>query len=137
MIGKSSLVHEPASLRRGQVHYRSARSWSGLPLVDISLGGRDHDGRYRVGYARGVIAIGDVAVGLVAIGGVAIGLLSLGGLAVGLVALAGAALGVVAVGGAAVGVTAVGALALGLTAHGAVTWSATAATPIGRSLHRH
>jgi len=120
----STLVHRPLNLRPRPVRYRSTRTWAGRPLVDISFGGRGEDGRYRIGHARGVIAIGDVAVGLVAIGGVAIGLLGIGGLAIGLVALAGVALGLVAAGAVAIGLTAVGAVALGVTTHGTVTWNA-------------
>jgi hypothetical protein len=36
-------------------------------------------GRYRLGRARGIIALGDIATGLMAVGGVAIGLISVGG----------------------------------------------------------
>jgi hypothetical protein len=68
------------------------------------------------GWARGVIALGDVATGLVAVGGVAIGLFSVGGIAVGLVALGAVAVGLMAVGAVAIGLVAAGALAIGLTA---------------------
>src|SRR5512132_1429523 len=86
---------------RRAIEYRSEQVWGGLPVVHVSVGGRQADGRYRLGRARGVIALGDTATGLVAVGGVAIGLFSVGGVAVGLVAL--------------------GAVAIGLTAMGAVT----------------
>lgn len=56
-------------------------------MVHVSVGGRQADGRYRLGRARGIIALGDVATGLVSVGGVAIGLFSVGGVAIGLVAL--------------------------------------------------
>jgi hypothetical protein len=75
--------------RRQFVEYRSEQLWGDLPVVHISVGGRQADGRYRLGRARGVIALGDVAIGLVAVGGVAIGLFSTGGVAIGLVALGG------------------------------------------------
>jgi hypothetical protein len=107
--------------RRRAVEYRSEQRCGDLPVVHISVGGRQADGRYRLGRARGVIALGDVAIGLVAVGGVAIGLFSVGGVAIGLVALGGVAVGFVAVGAVSVGLLAVGAVALGLTAVGTLT----------------
>jgi hypothetical protein len=107
--------------RRRAMQYRSEQVWGTLPVVHVAVGGRQADGRYRLGRARGVIALGDVATGLVAIGGVAIGLVSLGGVAVGLVALGAVAVGLVAVGAVAIGLFAAGAVAIGLTAMGAVT----------------
>jgi hypothetical protein len=109
------------AVRRRAMEYRSEQVWGDLPVVHVSVGGRQADGRYRLGRARGIIALGDVATGLVAVGGVAIGLFSVGGVAVGLVALGGVAVGLAAVGGVAVGLVAVGAVAMGLTAVGAVT----------------
>jgi hypothetical protein len=67
--------------RRMAIDYRSKQVWGQLPVVHIAVGGRQADGRYRLGRARGIIALGDVAIGLVAVGGVAIGLLSVGGVA--------------------------------------------------------
>jgi len=96
------------AVRRRAIEYRSEQVWGNLPVVHLSVGGRQADGRYRLGRARGVIALGDVATGLVAIGGVAIGLFSVGGVAVGLVALGAVALGLVAVGAVAVGLVAAG-----------------------------
>jgi hypothetical protein len=98
--------------------YRSEQTWGDLPVVHVSVGGRQADGRYRLGRARGIIALGDVAIGLVAVGGVAIGLFSVGGVAVGLVAVGGVAVGLVAIGAVAMGLTAVGALTTGLVAAG-------------------
>jgi hypothetical protein len=109
------------AVRRRAFEYRSEQVWGNLPVVHVAVGGRQADGRYRPGRARGVIALGDVATGLVAVGGVAIGLFSVGGVAVGLVALGGVAIGLVAVGAVAIGLVAVGAVAIGLTAMGAVT----------------
>jgi GLTT repeat (6 copies) len=110
------------AVRRRAIQYRSEQAWGDLPVVHVSVGGRQADGRYRLGRARGIIALGDIATGLVAVGGVAIGLFSVGGVAVGLVALGGVAVGFVAVGGVAVGLVAIGAVAMGLTAVGAVTF---------------
>jgi hypothetical protein len=109
------------AVRRRAMEYRSEQVWGSLPVVHVSVGGRQADGRYRLGRTRGVIAVGDVATGLVAIGGVAVGLVSLGGVAVGLVALGAVAIGLVAVGAVAIGLFAAGAVAIGLTAMGAVT----------------
>jgi hypothetical protein len=108
--------------RRRAVEYRSEQVWGNLPVVHVAVGGREADGRYRLGRARGVIALGDVAIGLVAVGGVAIGLFSVGGVAVGLVALGAVVIGLVAVGAVAIGLFAAGAVAIGLTAVGAVTF---------------
>ena len=99
--------------------YRSARTWLGLPLVHVAPGWRGSDGRYHAGRARGVVAVGGVAVGFVAVGGVAIGVISVGGLALGLIAVGAVAVGGAAAGAAAVGVVAVGAVAVGVVAIGA------------------
>jgi hypothetical protein len=114
---------------RRAMEYRSEQVWGDLPVVHVSVGGRRADGRYRLGRARGIIALGDVATGLVAVGGVAIGLLSVGGVAIGPVALGGVAVGLVAVGGVALGLVAIGAVAMGLTAVGALTIGLVAAGP--------
>lgn len=79
--------------------YKSERTLFGLPLVHINFGRRDH-------WARGIIAIGNIATGFVALGGVAVGLLSLGGVSIGLLL----ALGVVSFGGIAIGGVALGLL---------------------------
>jgi hypothetical protein len=109
------------AVRRRAIEYRSEQVWGDLPVVHVAVGGRQADGRYRLGRARGIIALGDIATGLVAIGGVAIGLFSVGGVAVGLVAVGAVAIGLVALGAVSVGLVAVGAVAIGLTAMGAVT----------------
>jgi hypothetical protein len=109
------------AVRRRAFEYPSEQVWGSLLVVHVTVGGRQADGRYRPGRARGIIAIGDIATGLVAIGGVAVGLVSVGGVAVGLVAMGAAAVGLVAVGAVAIGLFAAGAVAIGLTATGAVT----------------
>jgi hypothetical protein len=43
--------------------YRSEQVWGDLPVVHVSVGGRQADGRYRLGRDRGIIALGDVATG--------------------------------------------------------------------------
>lgn len=107
--------------------YRSPQSLGGLPLIHVSLGGRDQHSRYRPGHARGIIAIGDIAVGFVAVGGVAVGLVAIGAVAAGLLAVGAVAIGVVAVGGVAVGLLAVGAVAAGVTVTAALSFSGSSA----------
>ena len=108
--------------RRPDFEYRSTRTVWGLPLIHIA-----HDaGGERMALARGIVAIGDMAVGLVANrrvrlrrrhlwgGGMNVGVISLGGLAAGLL---------LAIGGMAFGGFAVGALAFGVVATGATAGS--------------
>jgi len=99
--------------------YRSEREFLGLPLLHI-VAGRGFDpatGKLRI--AKGIIAIGPIALGGVAFGGLSIGLLSFGGMAIGLLALGGAAVGVLlALGGLAIGFIAVGGAAIGYYALG-------------------
>jgi hypothetical protein len=119
--GDHEAVGGVMAVRRRAMEYRSEQVWGSLPVVHVSVGGRQTDGRYRLGRARGVVAVGDVATGLVAVGGVAIGLFSVGGVALGLAALGAVAVALTAVGAVAVGLFAAGAVAIGLTAMGAVT----------------
>ena len=92
--------------------YKSKRTLFGLPLVHINLGRRDN-------WARGILAIGNIATGFVALGGVAAGLFTLGGVSFGLLlALGAVALGGVSVGGAAIGLLAWGGVAMGWLAVG-------------------
>lgn len=103
--------------------YRSERELFGLPLVHIISGsGIDPvTGRLRV--AKGIIAIGPIAVGGLAMGGAAFGILSFGGAALGLAAFGGAAVGVLlAMGGLAIGAVAVGGAAIGYYALGGGVW---------------
>jgi predicted Ser/Thr protein kinase len=107
--------------------YRSTTTLFGLPLVHIATGIDPQTGRKRV--AKGIIAIGDMAVGVVAIGGAAaggiafggasLGIISFGGISVGLLlAVGGCAIGGFASGGLAIGGVALGGLALGYYAFG-------------------
>jgi hypothetical protein len=74
-------------------------------------------GQYRRGFAKGWVAVGDVAFGpLIAVGGVSLGGISVGGLAIGILPVGGLALGVAALGGLAVGMLAVGGAAIGWSA---------------------
>ncbi len=103
--------------------YRSERELFGLPLVHIVSGsGIDPvTGRLRV--AKGIIAVGPIAVGGLAFGGSAIGVISFGGAALGLVAVGGVAVGaLLALGGLAIGFVALGGGAIGYYALGGGAW---------------
>ena len=105
--------------------YRSRRTWRGIPLVHVARGWRGPDGRYHTGHARGIVAVGGVAVGVIAVGGVAVGVISAGGVALGVFALGAVAVAVAGVGAVSIGVLAVGAVAIGVVAVGAVALGAT------------
>ena len=77
--------------------YKSRATLFGLPLVHINVG------RYGLHWARGIVAVGNVATGVAALGGLSAGLLSVGGVGVGAVALAGLGAGLIALGGMAAG----------------------------------
>jgi hypothetical protein len=91
--------------------YRSPVEMFGLPLIHIAQGIDPETGRPRI--ARGIIAIGNVAIGVLALGGVAVGVLALGGVGIGGLVLGGVAAGVAAIGGFSIAVyLAVGGVAL-------------------------
>ena len=91
--------------------YRSQAEICGWPLVHIARGIDPETGRMRV--ARGVIALGDIAVGAISLGGISAGIFSIGGVSIGSYALGGIALGGTAIGGIAVGLcSALGAIAV-------------------------
>jgi hypothetical protein len=99
--------------------YRSERQLFGLPLVHIVSGNRIDPGTGGLRVAKGIIAIGPVAVGGLALGGMSVGVLSFGGLSLGLIALGGGALGLfLAVGGGAIGFVALGGGVIGYYALG-------------------
>lgn len=92
--------------------YKSRRTLFGLPLVHVNIGHKDH-------WARGIVAIGNIATGFVALGGISAGLLSLGGVSFGLLlALGAVTLGGMSIGGVALGILAWGGIALGWLAVG-------------------
>ena len=93
--------------------YKSKRTLFGLPLIHINCG-------YGLRWARGILAVGNVATGVFAFGGVSAGLFSLGGVALGLLALGGVALGAIAIGAVAAGLLAWGGVALGWLSVGGV-----------------
>lgn len=91
----------------------------GLPLVSICLSFYPHMMRCRK-TARGIIAIGNVAVGVVALGALSVGVCSIGALSVGAFALGALAFGLAALGPVAIGLLAFGPVALGLWYAGGV-----------------
>jgi len=102
------------------VRLQSKRKLLGLPLYDISIGPDLENGENR-GYAKGILACGDVATGVFALGGIAQGGVAIGGLACGLLSLGGGAFGLLgAMGGVALGGFSFGGVAIGLDAIGGV-----------------
>lgn len=77
--------------------YKSRATLFGLPLVHVNVG------RYGLHWARGIVAVGNVATGVLALGGFSAGLLSVGGIGAGAVTLAGLGAGLLAFGGLAAG----------------------------------
>lgn len=92
----------------------------GLPLVSIRFHSAPHGMRAR-DTARGIIAIGNIAVGVVALGAASVGVLSIGALSAGAFALGALAFGLISLGAAAFGLLAFGAVAIGLWYAGGVT----------------
>lgn len=94
--------------------YRSPVEIFGLPLIHIAQGLDPQTGMPRV--AKGIIAIGSLAIGVLAIGGLAVGVFALGGLSLGVAVFGGIALGLAAAfGGLAIGgYLAIGGVALSL-----------------------
>lgn len=91
----------------------------GLPLVSINFCFYPHVRKCRR-TARGIIAIGNIAVGVVALGMFSVGLFSIGLFSVGLLALGALAFGLAALGPVAIGLLAFGPVALGLWYAGGV-----------------
>jgi len=99
--------------------YKSKTMLFGLPLIHI-VSGLTQDGHLKP--AKGIIAIGNIAIGFFAIGGLSFGVISLGGISGGLLSLGGVALGlIIALGGLAVGYIAVGGAAIGIYALGGLS----------------
>ena len=91
----------------------------GLPLVSVCLSFYPHMLRCRR-TARGIIAIGNIAVGVVALGALSVGVFSIGAVSIGTFALGALAFGLAALGPVAVGLLAFGPVALGLWYAGGV-----------------
>lgn len=103
---------------RPMLRKRSKTQILGFPLWEVARGPDPSKGE-RVGHARAVFAMGDIADGIVAIGGISRGVISIGGLSFGLCSVGGISVGLAAaVGGVAVAPLALGGVALGLMALG-------------------
>ena len=81
--------------------FRSKEEINGWPLIHINFGFSPETGRPLV--AKGVVAIGNIAVGVVSIGAAAFGVVTLAGFGLGIVSLGGFAIGIVAIGAVALG----------------------------------
>ena len=92
----------------------------GLPLVSVRFHLRPHMMRNRDA-ARGIIAIGNIAIGVVALGALSVGVASIGALSAGLLSIGCLAFGLAALGPVAIGLLAFGPVALGLWYAGGVT----------------
>jgi hypothetical protein len=103
--------------RKKTVRYVTSTKLLGWPLFSIALGPDDAKDEGR-GYARGIIAIGDVATGFIAIGGIAGGAISVGGISLGALSVGGVSLGGAVLGGVAIGGIAFGGVAVGHYAKG-------------------
>lgn len=110
-------IPTPPHAQFGYYHYeyKSKTTCFGLPLVHIHFGRRPC-------VAKGIIAIGNIAIGALSCGIVALGGLCIGAIGVGLISLAGLALGLLlAIGGLAAGGIAIGGFALGVVAIGGLS----------------
>ena len=107
--------------------WKSKTSLFGWPIIHIAYGHHPRTGKKLI--AKGVIALGDVAIGAFAVGGFSIGIVSMGGMALGInamggcavalqMAFGGMAIGGIALGGGAIGLLAAGGGAVGLVAVG-------------------
>jgi len=81
--------------------FRSKEGINAWPLIHINLGTNPETGRPL--FAKGVVAIGNIAFGVVSIGAAAFGVVTLAGFGLGVVSLAGIAIGIVALGAVALG----------------------------------
>lgn len=111
-------VEEISRIFRGCSWDSRARLF-GLPLVSVRLRFYPHMMRSR-DMARGIVAIGNVAVGAVAVGMFSVGAVSIGVMSVGIFAMGALAFGLAAIGPVAIGLLAFGPVAVGLWYAGGV-----------------
>ena len=91
----------------------------GIPLVSVCFCMYPHMSRCRK-TAKGIVAIGNIAVGVVALGLLSAGVFSIGALSAGVFALGALAFGLAALGPVAIGLMAFGPVAIGLWYAGGV-----------------
>jgi transcriptional regulator with XRE-family HTH domain len=95
--------------------YKSKKKLFNIPLVHINIG-------FGIYVAKGIVAIGNIAIGFLSIGLIALGGLCLGALALGFIDFAGMAFGLLlSAGGLAIGTIAIGGVALGVFAIGGLS----------------
>lgn len=104
-------THTDIPKSRFHYEYKSKRTVKGIPLVHINFG----MGLY---CAKGIIAIGNVAIGLLSFGLVSAGVLAFGVLAAGLLSFGAFAVGLATFGAIAAGMFAFGGVAMGFMAFG-------------------
>lgn len=105
--------------RGGSWFWDSKTRVFGLPLVSVRFHLRPHMTRCRDA-AKGIIAIGNIAVGVVALGALSVGALSVGALSAGLLSIGCVAFGLAALGPVSIGLLAFGPVAIGLWYAGGV-----------------
>ena len=101
---------------RWEYEYKSRRTLWGLPLVHIHI--KDNS----LVCAKGIIAVGNVAVGLISAGIFSVGALSVGTLSLGLISIGCLALGLASLGCLAAGLIAVGLMSIGWLSIGGLVW---------------
>lgn len=99
------------------IRYATSMKVLGLPLLSIAYGPDTSKGEAK-GWARGIIAMGDIATGVVALGGLAGGGIAVGGISLGAISIGGVGLGGLVIGGVAVGLISLGGVAVGQYAKG-------------------
>lgn len=108
------------TMTRYGFEWKTQRTLFGIPLVCIAFG-RDENGKTRV--ARGIVAVGQLAIGAVTIAQFGVGVIfSFGQVVCGLFTLGQLAVGLGAVGQVAVGYLALGQLAVGVYAMAQIGW---------------
>ena len=109
-ITNGSFIH----YRYFEYNYQSRIRVHGVPLVHIHLG-------RGLKKAKGIIAIGNIAMGLVAIGGISVGLFGIGLISVALLLSIGMiGIGLISIGAIAIGFISIGAVTLGMYCIGAI-----------------
>lgn len=115
---RGSRSHNRRAVRRRMIRKRSQKKLFGLPLWEVARG-PDPAAHERVGHARAIIAVGDIADGVLAIGRISRGIVSVGGISIGVCSLGGVSVGLAAaLGGVAVAPLALGGIAIGAWALG-------------------
>lgn len=102
------------SLFKSHYEFKSKAHIGNIPLVHINIG----VGLYT---AKGIIAIGNIAIGILSFGILSLGFFAIGVLALGLLSLGSFAFGIAAFGAIALGIFSIGAIAVGIYSLGAVS----------------